>query len=145
MTNPSIRKGTYQLLLKLDRPESISIGRLGIFSFPAGYYVYTGSAMGGLDARIARHLSKSKRFHWHVDYLLERCSILRYAIKESSARQECSFNSEALAMDGASVPVRGFGSSDCKCVAHLVYFEIEPQKLPVEISSELHTDGRKPI
>ena len=87
--------------------------------------------MGGIDARIARHLRKEKRFHWHIDYLLERCSIIRYAIEESSTRQECRVNSRTLAMDGAKVVVRGFGSSDCGCVAHLVYFEVEPLGLVV--------------
>jgi len=143
-----MRKGTYQLLIKLDRDEIISVGKLGTFNFPAGYYVYTGSAMGGIDARIARHLSKIKRFHWHIDYLLERSSIIRYAINESSARLECEFSEAVLAMDGARTPVKGFGSSDCKCTSHLAWFENEPVRLPAEIGdsgSELLTDGRKPL
>jgi Uri superfamily endonuclease len=73
-------KGVYQLLIRLDTDETIPVGKLGTFAFPAGFYVYTGSAMGGLDARIARHLSRIKRFHWHIDYLLERTSVIRYAI-----------------------------------------------------------------
>ena len=120
-------KGAYQLLLHLPAPQTIRIGRLGTFDFPAGYYVYTGSAMNGLEARVARHLSNRKKFHWHVDYLLERCSVMRYAIRESSTKQECELNSKMLEMDGARVPVRGFGSSDCRCAAHLVYFEMEPE------------------
>ena len=87
-----MRKGTYQLLLRLHRDQTIQVGKLGTFRFPAGYYVYTGSAMGGREARIARHLSKTKRFHWHIDYLLEHCSIVRYAIRESPNKRECEFN-----------------------------------------------------
>ncbi|MCL5104717.1 MAG: GIY-YIG nuclease family protein [Armatimonadetes bacterium] len=86
-------KGAYQLLVHLPDPQTIRIGRLGAFGFPAGYYVYTGSAMNGLGARVARHLSNRKKFHRHIDYLLERCPVMRYAIRESSARQECEINS----------------------------------------------------
>lgn len=43
-------------------------------------------------------------------------------------------NSKTLAMDGATVPVAGFGASDCKCVSHLIYFKVEPLILPVEES-----------
>lgn len=134
-------RGAYQLLLRLDEPRTIRIGRLGTFGFAAGHYVYTGSAMGGLEARLARHLSSAKRFHWHIDYLLEQSSIMRYASRESSSRLECSLNAVMLAMDGAGVPVKGFGSSDCGCVSHLVYFEEEPLKLAVEILSGLRADG----
>jgi Uri superfamily endonuclease len=136
-----MRRGTYQLLLWLSRPRTITIGRLGTFDFPAGYYVYTGSAMGGLDARLARHLSASKKKHWHIDYLLEHCSIIRYPSRESLVRLECQMNAEVMAMQGARVLVRGFGSSDCNCPAHLVYFEEEPRQLPTEIFGELPADG----
>lgn len=124
--------GCYQLLIHLDRPKTITIGKLGTFFFPEGYYVYTGSAMSGLRARLARHLSDTKRLFWHVDFLLEHCAIIRYAIRVSSRRRECELASATLAMKGASVPVRGFGSSDCKCTAHLVHFETEPTQLPAE-------------
>lgn len=135
-----MRKGVYQLLIRLDKDETIPVGKLGTFTFPAGFYVYTGSAMGGLDARIARHLSKTKRFHWHIDYLLERSAVIRYAIRElegwqvrgfeGSESQECRLNSATLALEGARIPVKGFGSSDCSCHAHLVHFESEPSNLP---------------
>ena len=149
-----MRRGAYQLLIRLDSDKTIPVGKLGTFRFPAGFYVYTGSAMGGIDARVARHLSKIKRFHWHIDYLLEHCAIIRYAIEESSASRECELNAAMLAMDGATAPAKGFGSSDCKCRSHLVYFEIEPE---LAIESDFPTsrcsdgaksdctDERKPI
>jgi len=127
-----MRKGSYQLLLKLDRDQTIEVSKLGTFEFPAGYYVYTGSAMNGLDARIARHLSRSKKLHWHIDFLLEKCAILRYAIRESSERRECELGRATLAEPGARVVAKGFGSSDCKCISHLVYFEAEPERLAAE-------------
>lgn len=123
-------KGTYQLLIWLRRRTDIRVGRLGEFSFPRGYYVYTGSAMGGLEARITRHLAKSKKFHWHIDYLLEHSRVIMYASIESSTRLECEANAATLAMEGAGVPAAGFGSSDCKCASHLVHFKKRP-KLPL--------------
>ncbi len=119
-------KGAYQLLFALDREQTITIGKLGTFLFPAGCYVYTGSAMNGTEARIRRHLSDSKKLRWHIDFLLEHARIIRYAIREASMREECELNARTLAMPGASIPVKGFGSSDCRCVAHLVHFAHEP-------------------
>lgn len=124
-----MKKGVYQLLIRLDSDTTIPVGKLGVFDFSRGYYVYTGSAMGGLEARIARHLSAEKRFHWHIDYLLEQSAIIRYAIMECPAGElcaECAVNAATLEMDGAVEPVKGFGSSDCKCRTHLVYFASEP-------------------
>ncbi|HSF57479.1 MAG TPA: DUF123 domain-containing protein [Candidatus Binatia bacterium] len=46
------------------------MGKLGDAVFPAGTYVYTGSAMKGLAARVKRHCSRKKKIHWHIDYLL---------------------------------------------------------------------------
>lgn len=50
--------GTYVLVIRLREPQEISVGRLGVFPFHHGYYVYIGSAFGpgGLKARIRRHL-----------------------------------------------------------------------------------------
>ncbi|MCP3952032.1 MAG: GIY-YIG nuclease family protein, partial [Desulfobacterales bacterium] len=63
--------GTYALVMRLARPRTIPVGRLGPVIFKPGHYVYTGSALGpgGLAARIGRHLKPSKKFHWHIDYL----------------------------------------------------------------------------
>lgn len=62
--------GRYQLLIGLKQPARIRVGALGVCQFPAGWYVYTGSARGGLAQRISRHLRADRRLHWHVDYLL---------------------------------------------------------------------------
>lgn len=132
--------GTYQLLIRLEAERRIRVGKLGEFSFPAGWYVYTGSALNGIDARIARHLRVDRRFHWHIDYLLEHARIMRYAGKVSPTRYECAANRRALAAEGARVVVPGFGSSDCRCPAHLVYFETEPSELPLEASCDLFAD-----
>ena len=67
--------GFYQLVVRLGRRRTIVVGRLGRFEFPAGYYVYTGSAKRGLESRIARHLRRRKRMRWHIDYLLQYADV----------------------------------------------------------------------
>ncbi len=51
-------QGSYILILHLNRPERIAVGKLGKCSFPAGYYTYVGSALGpgGLASRLKHHL-----------------------------------------------------------------------------------------
>ena len=38
-------KGSYVLLIALDKDATVAVGKLGTFSFPAGYYLYVGSAL----------------------------------------------------------------------------------------------------
>ncbi|HID24490.1 MAG TPA: DNA/RNA nuclease SfsA, partial [Planctomycetaceae bacterium] len=49
-------RGSYLLILRLDRDHPLAVGSLGHVLFPAGYYIYVGSAMHNLSARLARHL-----------------------------------------------------------------------------------------
>jgi len=60
----------------------LRIGKLGIHNLPHGYYVYVGSALGGLASRLRRHLRSEKRLHWHIDYLLRQAAVAQiwYAI-----------------------------------------------------------------
>jgi len=146
--------GTYALLLKLDNQERITIGKLGTFDFPAGYYLYVGSALGpgGLRARLARHrrASKSpsgsnsgqggKKLHWHIDYLLQRAQLIEVWSMASEERLECKWSEVARGLPGAQVPVRGFGSSDCCCPAHLIYFSARPDR--EEFEQTLRKPGR---
>ena len=67
--NGAEMKGTYALVLQLERQEEIAIGKLGTFTFPAGYYLYVGSALGpgGLEARLARHRPSTSSGHRRRD------------------------------------------------------------------------------
>jgi Uri superfamily endonuclease len=107
---------TYQLFIVVERPLRLRIGRLGMFALEAGRYVYTGSARRGIEARVARHLRRRKRRHWHIDYLLAAHGV-RIVTVHRSALTECAANQSA---DG-TIPVPGFGASDCRagCGAHL--------------------------
>lgn len=109
---------SYQLRIEVKRPVRLIIGRLGRFLFPAGRYVYTGSARRNIDARIARHLRKEKAIRWHIDWLLTAPGV-RVASVKRSGEDECVLNQRTK---GVSL-VPGFGSSDCRsgCGSHLRY------------------------
>ncbi len=116
-------RGSYLLLLRLDAPARIAVGRLGEVAFETGWYVYVGSAMTNLTARMARHLRRPKTFHWHVDALRAaavECMVLPI---RSSRRDECAV---ARALSAILTPVSpGFGCSDCGCPTHLF---LSPEK-----------------
>lgn len=113
----------YAITYRLDEDvEGIVIGKLGQFDFQKGFYVYVGSAKRNIAARIERHLKIDKKKRWHIDYLrpyLHIHSVQSYPDREG----ECQLF-ERLKLDhNANMPVKGFGSSDCKCYSHLFYFE----------------------
>jgi Uri superfamily endonuclease len=120
--------GTYVLVIQMVRDTDLRVSRLGVVAFPRGYYCYVGSAMGpgGLRARLARHLRQQKKPHWHIDYLLRRAPLVETWSAPSAARLECAWVRALLQLPGATLPVRGFGSSDCHCPAHLVRFVSAP-------------------
>lgn len=123
----SSEPGVYQLHLCLPKPARLKIGKKGLFLFPAGRYIYTGSALNGLENRLARHQRQNKTLHWHIDYFLRHADIEQVTTWPTRERLECALNQEALAQPGAQVIVNGFGSSDCRCSAHLVYLRaVEP-------------------
>ena len=118
--------GVYHLVLRLAERATLRVGRLGRFTFPAGYYVYTGSAMSGLGARLARHRRRRKKLRWHIDYLLRRAELVEVVAIPSRRSIECARNRRVMRMQGAEVVAPGFGSSDCRCPAHLVWFRSPP-------------------
>lgn len=110
---------TYCLVIRKKQSDVIEIGQLGLFSFPEGIYVYTGSARSGLRARLLRHVSTDKTNHWHIDYLLENSEIGRIYVTD---RRECEIGQALLDCESSSVVVETFGSSDCRCRSHLTHF-----------------------
>ncbi|MBN1466274.1 GIY-YIG nuclease family protein [candidate division KSB1 bacterium] len=109
---------TYQLHILLHQDISLQIGKLGEFFFPAGLYIYTGSARRGMTQRLERHSIKGKKCRWHIDYLLThpQTEIIRVT-KHVDA--ECTVN----AATPGTIIVPGFGASDCRsgCKSHLKY------------------------
>ncbi len=116
--------GVYQLRIRLERAQVVTVGALGPCQFPAGWYVYTGSARSGLVQRIARHLRRKKRKHWHIDYLLAVADKVEAFVLPGIAVTECELHAE---LAGGQVIVPGFGSSDCRCRSHLAWFRRRPE------------------
>jgi len=118
--------GTYALVIDLGADLSLPIGKLGVRSFPAGYYVYVGSALSGLSGRLRHHLGSAKKSHWHIDYLLENATIGQIWCVLGKDRLECKWNDILQGLPGATPSTPSFGASDCRCLSHLTYF----QKMP---------------
>jgi Uri superfamily endonuclease len=118
--------GSYLLLLRLNQATELTVGRLGRFILTAGWYVYVGSALGGLGSRLRRHLRREKLRHWHVDALREMADLVRIAYRVGPERLECAVAATLAERSGASRPVPRFGASDCRCPGHLIRFGDEP-------------------
>lgn len=120
--------GTYALIMHLQRPTRITVGRLGTFEFEAGWYAYAGSALGpgGLAARLAYHHRQDKIMQWHIDYLLAHAALVEVWWAEDTKRRECTWASALRSIPGGQVPVPNFGASDCRCLTHLVYSSEQP-------------------
>ena len=111
-------KGSYILLIQLPKEQTIQIGSLLDIYFPSGYYAYVGSAMGGLESRLNRHLKQDKKLHWHIDYLLQQASISGVIVCQSRQKVECDI-AQALSRQFDYIP--GFGATDCHCRSHLFF------------------------
>jgi Uri superfamily endonuclease len=124
------KPGIYTLVIALAEVTTLQIGMLGIQRFPEGYYTYTGSALGErsttLRNRVQRHLTREKRKHWHIDYLLEAdvSRVKAVLFTETSDTIECTISEAIERLDSAEIVVKGFGSSDCHsgCQSHLCFF-----------------------
>ncbi len=114
-------KGTYLLFIKISESVEIRI-RGKTFFLNEGYYIYIGSAFGagGLSSRLHRHLRKIKTIHWHIDQItaskFSEIIGLGVLLKQSV---ECEL-SKIIGDLEKTVPVTGFGNSDCekKCISH---------------------------
>jgi len=122
-------KGNYTLIIHLKAPSRLCTPRQGWIKLGDGYYAYTGSALGtgavSLRRRVARHFRKRKKKHWHIDYLLanETARITAVVAASSSENKECEITDFIRNIEGATIPVMGFGASDCKrkCGSHLIH------------------------
>jgi Uri superfamily endonuclease len=128
-------KGTYVLILFLRKAVRLQIGKLGCFDFKRGYYAYVGSAFGpgGLPARLKHHSSTSARPHWHIDYLRRAAILKDIWISAEADRCEHAWAEKLSALEAGQCPIKGFGSSDCRCFSHLIYFKGKP---PSEVISK---------
>ncbi len=121
--------GTYALLLSSTSDAVIPVGRLGHQHFQPGWYVYLGSALGpgGVRARLAHHMRLAERPHRHIDYLRPHTTIEEIWFCYDRKSREHDWARCFAGMKGASMPLAGFGSSDCDCETHLFFFKKRPQ------------------
>ena len=129
-------KGGYALVFGLLIEKSLSIGKR-YFVLKPGTYVYSGSALNGVEQRVKRHVriyntshevlmkrNKVNSFHWHIDHLLPYAVNLSVILAESDTRTECALV-QNLKKEGMVI-VNGFGSTDCAmcCGGHLLVTSI---------------------
>jgi Uri superfamily endonuclease len=114
------RRISYQIVFEIGEPLVVRVGALGVQRLEPGLYVYTGSAVRGLEARIRRHVQRSGRLRWHIDYVL-RCEEAKIVEVRCSSLPECRLNRESV----GTIPIPGFGASDCRsgCGSHLKRIE----------------------
>jgi Uri superfamily endonuclease len=130
--------GAYVILFTLNDRTTVTVGRLGTFVLEAGFYAYVGSAMNGLRARTDRHLQGARRRHWHIDHLLPLASERSAFLVPSDVDIECRIAETIQAWKGTTMPIKGFGSSDCHCHSHLFHLMGDDARcLASRLSSDL--------
>lgn len=122
--------GLYVFVMRLRTPDFCEVGALGSFHFPAGWYLYAGSASRNLHKRVERHWSLKKKIRWHIDYLAtlqDSEPVGAVLVPKGAGLTECELNQKIGQMVGGQALVPGFGASDCKagCPAHL-WFSLAP-------------------
>ncbi|MEM5828063.1 MAG: GIY-YIG nuclease family protein [Candidatus Aenigmatarchaeota archaeon] len=124
-------RGSYILILRLEKDEKIAVGKLGEIEFKKGYYCYVGSANGKnleIEDRIRRYfklnLEKKGNLKWHIDYLLVNPNVKIIDIIKTKL-EECKLARKVENACIESIP--GFGNSDCDCESHLFFHYINPK------------------
>jgi Uri superfamily endonuclease len=122
------RFGTYALMFACLTAVHMPVGRLGRVFLPAGYWIYVGSAFGpgGLRARLNHHLKPSARPHWHLDYIKRALHAQEIWTTTDTVKREHDWVGIMAAMEGASLPLAGFGATDCSCRSHIIHFPRRP-------------------
>lgn len=116
--------GNYVIAAVLHNEKSLEFKVFGLCRLPAGAYFYCGSAHGpgGLKARVERHLRKGIKKFWHFDQLKDFIDIRQVWWQLDVLNNECGIAQFIATQEGVSIPMPGFGASDCRngCQAHLL-------------------------
>lgn len=112
----------YMIQCYLPEEKKITVGKLGTFFFPAGHYIYVGSAKRNIQARVNRHLKIEKKLHWHFDYFRPYVQVVKVETFDGEIGECTLFQKLAIERKGTLL-VKGFGSSDCRCHTHLMYIQ----------------------
>jgi len=139
--------GTYLLILSSGTRRRVEIGRRGPLKLEPGFYVYVGSAFGsgGLRARIAHHERRSAKPHWHIDYLRRALKLDTVWYATGTQYREHLWAEAAGNMDGAAIPLRRFGASDCRCPSHLFHVSKPPRLDDFKVSLRVLDSHREQL
>jgi sugar fermentation stimulation protein A len=123
-------RGVYLLVVERHEECVRRVGALGELRLPAGYYVYIGSAMRGLRARVERHKRRRKSVHWHIDSITVDADRVRALPIYTGNDLECALATRIrnVATKSGGEAVTGFGCSDCRCESHLVRLPADPMR-----------------
>ena len=119
-------RGVYTLIIRFPCPCKASIGKRMPVVVDRGLYLYTGSASGrgstSLEGRIGRHLRREKKEFWHVDRILacRSAHVVSVVYAATNSEAECRVNTALLKHTNIRAPLKGLGSSDCRCEAHFL-------------------------
>ena len=121
----------------VERDLRIQVGSLGAVEFKRGYYVYVGSGQRHLEKRIQRHKKRVKKVKWHIDYLTTNSDVrvMEAAAYNLPKKYECILADMLRGMGFKSV--KGFGSTDCKCISHLYQIDLDFDQVVDEISDKV--------
>lgn len=141
-----LRGGLYLLLLRVDEPVLVAVGKLGLVSLDKGLYVYVGSARRGLWCRLRRHASRRKPLKWHIDYLTVHPGVYvagAIVLPGSKGVREHDLVDllKGLGVKGA---VRGFGSTDDPYSDTHLLGPVSPEVLS-KVLAYLSIDRRFPV
>ena len=133
-----INSGVYILEIRLDKKIKLKHPKFLNFQLKTGFYYYVGSAQKNLSSRIQRHIRKSKKLHWHIDYLTSanETSVTKIFILSDADKKFETIIAENLTLQKYKIPLPGFGSSDDKKnQSHLFY---SGRKIPQSHFSDLY-------
>jgi len=120
----TLLRGGYVLLVLLREPVEIKYGTR-LCRLATGLYAYVGSALRGVEARVSRHCTKTKRLRWHIDVLTTLPSALVLGALAISGGQGIEqVLAEALKRLGEPI-CPGFGSSDSSDPTHLFRVDLD--------------------
>lgn len=142
--------GTYVVVYYLPAAAGgVTIGDLGTFNFPGGYYAYLGSAFGagGVRRRTHRHLTHpSERPRWNVDFLKPLCTPVAVWWTHDRDKAEFDWAAALAALPGASFPAPRFGAADNRgAEAHLVRFAERPAVTAFRRRVARRIEGHAPV
>jgi Uri superfamily endonuclease len=117
--------GIYLLEFKSENEFKLQIKKYPGINFSKGYYYYAGSAQKNFSHRVKRHVTKSKKLYWHIDYLTANKNLKMkniFAFPGIKKEAECKLVQNLIKNFDLDYAIKGFGNGDCNsCDSHLLF------------------------